>query len=77
MKFCRDCKNYKAPDFCYSPKNGYDLVTGEVKPKIASYCRSDNQILTSGCGTDASYFIPKIDYTPIIKTKKRWWNRFL
>jgi hypothetical protein len=74
MRFCKDCVYFKNENLCYSPKNGYDLVTGEVKAKIASFCRSDNQLLTTGCGPDGAYFTPKIVYASI--PKKRWWNRY-
>lgn len=72
MKFCKDCKYFKPSDFCHHPTNGYDLVSGEIKSKFASYSRSSNKILTNGCGPDAYFFIAKNDFTSEPIMKKPW-----
>lgn len=84
MKFCKDCKYFKPSDFCHHPTNGYNLVSGEIKSKFASYSRSSNKILTNscgpdaykiltnGCGPDAYFFIAKNDFTSEPIMKKPW-----
>lgn len=65
MKICIDCKHYKSPNFCFSPNNGRDLVTGGNTPIWSTTSRK-----TIGmCEIAARYFEPK----EMVKSKP-WWR---
>lgn len=60
MKFCKDCQHYvEGPlrDYCRSPKNGVNLVTGYAKVFTANLARTSS----FECGIEGRWFELKIE----------------
>ena len=55
MNFCKDCKHYKSVFYdvnCNHPKNGIDVVTGEIINLLAGRCRLNED----KCGHSGKWF---------------------
>ena len=63
MKICKDCKHLNVGkyglDTCVSPKNGVDLVSGNLQTRDARLNRYNLE--TIGCGKDGKWFEPKFE----------------
>jgi hypothetical protein len=63
MKLCKDCKNFKggylSQGYCEAPINGFSLVDGTIKAKLAITARRAGGLADRQCGPDALYFEEK------------------
>lgn len=78
MKFCKDCKHYKASRFyvtlyskCYAPENGHNDVTGEIEEEYCSISREFSNM----CGKEGKYFILKNSEHVEDEKPKTIWER--
>ena len=69
MRLCKDCRHYKALNWCKSPRNGLSVLDGEVLVLFATACRSDNTM----CGQSAKHWQAILPVTPVVETKP-WWR---